>query len=315
LENAIRHPRSEDIPVLKSIWKSVFEEDDYEVFFQHYFDPEFCFVADGDGDRPAASGYLFPAGRLISDNTSVPCAMIYAVATLPEYRSRGFATAVVTALITTGRAAGFHAIALCPAEDSLFEYYSARTKLQDTFFNMEYKLTAQPASGNLPDLIQTDPEEYGRLRSRLLAGIPHLEPDIRALFYQEELCSRRGGGLFRADTPQGTSCAIVESYPDDSVLIKELLSPSGDISNIFPAIAAAFPAAEYIVRIPAQSAGMQNSGPEEHGAVIIKDVPGSTEPVLRHGIISRFGMLTAPEGIFDALGSQKTAPWLCPAFD
>ena len=133
-----RQPKDSEIPDLRRIWKTAFGDSDQEIdeFFKILFDPRMTVVAD-TGDGPAASGYIFPVGDICIEGVGIPCAMIYAVATLPEHRSHGLGKAIVNKLISIGQIAGFKAIVLHPSEDSMFDYYSSRAPLQDWFFTDE----------------------------------------------------------------------------------------------------------------------------------------------------------------------------------
>ena len=291
MEFFTRQPRFCEIPVLDHIWQTAFGEDDIsaDIFFSHYFDPELCVVADHAG-VPAAAGYLFPAGNLVcgGQEHGVPCAMICALATLPEYRGHGFGSAVSRELIRAGHEKGIHAVVLRPSSDSLFEYYRSRTSLRDCFYVCEQKYSIAP-SGKPSKLSKIDAEQYAALRKKLLAGIPHIEMGLQALNYQQLLCRRLGGGLFAVDIPDGPACATVETPLGGTVWIKELLAPAGCEDLAISSIAAAYPAKEYIVRTPVRR------GDTDSGAV-------------------RFGMLAAFAGV-SGIRDGNYAPWYGLAFD
>jgi len=281
-----RNPRLEELPFLRNIWKTVFGSDDEDIFFRNHFDPKLCVVATVRDD-PAAVGYLLPAGYISYDGLSIPCAMIYAVATLPECRNQGYGAAIVRDLIMLGRSACYPAIVLCPSGDGLFGYYSARTELRDYFFVNEQRITIAPTNAGVAGLVGVTADEYAALRKPLLAGIPHIDIKPHLLAYQDSLCRLFGGGLFRIDTPGGVSCAVVERQSGGVVWVKELLALSGAEEAAITAIAAAFPATEYLVRTPARGTG---------------------------GQIKRFGMIAAP---LCKSGSmiEGCAPWYGLAFE
>ena len=291
MEFFTRQPRSCEMPVLRQIWQTVFGEDDIsaDIFFSHYFDPELCVVADHAG-VPAAAGYLFPAGKLVcgGQEHGIQCAMIYALATLPEYRGHGFGSAISRELIRAGHEKGIHAVVLHPSSDSLFEYYSSRTSLRDCFYVCEQKFSVAP-SGKPSKLSEIDAEQYAALRKKLLADIPHIEMNLSALNYQQMLCRRLGGGLFAIDIPDGPACATVETSLGGTVWIKELLTPVGSEALAISSIAAAYPAKEYIVRTPACR------GDADSVAV-------------------RFGMLAAFAEV-PGIRDGNSAPWYGLAFD
>ena len=326
----LRNPENSEKGALRHIWKSVFGGTDEDIFFNNYYTPGNCIVAESGGII-AGAGHLLPFGNLVSGNLvsgdrgipgalrdatntlrntpnashstpnasrSIHCAMIYAVATLPEYRSRGLGGAVVRELIAKGQEKGYPAIVLCPSEDSLFGYYSARSGLKDWFYVNESVFDAPMTGSSSIELTAQEPEAYARLRGGLLSGIPHINMDVRALSYQNCLCRHYGGGMYMAASPEGVSCLTVELQPGGEVLVKELLTPvnsdsGGIISGILSAVASSFPAGKYIVRTPAVNGCSPLSGFEAR----------------------RFGMLASPEDLISGNYAINPPPWYGFAFD
>jgi len=291
METQIRIPTEGDLSELRHIWETVFGTPDDKLFFEHLYDAKLSAVAIADS-QVAASAYLIPCGIIESKEGSVPCAMIYGVAALPEYRGRGYGTAVVQYLISTGREAGYPAIVLCPAQDSLFGYYSARTELREWFYINEQRYEKPQGGAKRVNLAEISAAEYTLLRNSRLSDVPHINMDLRAITYQSILCREFGGGLFRADSGEGVSCAAVETTEGDSVYVKELLGPESCNADVISAIAEKFTANEYYIRTPHY--------------ITDSIVPKSTR---------RFAMLAAPASFFDADGMSKTPPWYGMAFD
>ena len=286
----IRRADTGDRQALQNIWINAFGSGDESVFFDHFSGREICIVAVHD-DTPAAAGYILPAGNLKCGGLSFKCAMIYSVATHPEYRNRGFGAAVVRELISAGHAADCEAVVLCPSDDGLFEYYSTHTQLRDWFYICEKKYETAPAARNCVELTAVTANEYNHLREDMLSGIPHIEFDIHALSYQSVLCSRFGGGMYRAEAPGAYACAVVERQSRDSVWVKEIMTSGIRETEVVSAIAREYPAAEYIVRRPARS------------------------PAAASGT-RRFGMLAADGNAALCLdGGKNEAPYYGLAFD
>lgn len=285
-----RTPCAEELPVLLNIWKKVFGSIGACAFFRHLFDTELCVVTT-TGSSISAMGYLIPAGDIICDKEAVPCAMIYAVATLPEYRGMGFGAAVTGRLISLAHERGYPAVVLCPSSDELFEYYSGRTEMRDFFYVNERTFYEAPVGNNIVLPLEINANEYSALREELLDGIVHIKSDLRILEYQALLCNELGGGLYRI----GECCAVVECQPDGSVCIKELLAPRGSvdgsvsdfvINDAVFSISRIFPAHEYTLRTPS---------PIEHSR--------------------RFGMLLLQDRLHTELNNFSIAPWYGLAFD
>jgi len=299
-EISILRPIAGDMPGLYSIWTTVFGDSGVDAFFTSYAGEYICVAAITDG-APVTAGYLIPHGNLISGSQTAPCAMIYSVATLPEYRSLGLGAAVVGELISAGRDMGYEAIVLCPSDDSLFAYYSACAGFNDWFY-VDESVAAIPeflTGSSRP--YSVGPDEYRLLREGFLGETPHIKLSSHALIYQDHLCREYGGGFFRIASPDGVCCAIVEKQQDGAVRVNELLGTESSGSAIskstaLSSIASLFPADSYTVRTPALSSGTQALSSIPHG-------------------VRRFGMLTAFERDFGQKCDKNKAPWYGPAFD
>jgi len=282
--SVLRSPSAGEKPQLHNIWDTVFGSIGKDSFFDCFYNEDLCVLAEFEG-AAAAVGYLIPTGELVHGSISVPCAMIYSVATLPMYRGMGLGTAVVRELIRSANKLGFPAVVLCPTNDDLFGFYSTRTGMRDFFYIAERAFKRGPAGGDpaaLKALKEIPANEYLRLREDLLAGSVHIKQDIKSLEYQVMLCNELGGGLFRF----GDSCAAVELREDGGVCIKELLTSGPDADDFVSAIAARFPADEYTARFPS-------------------DINGGR----------RFGMLDLQDEVFGDLSKITPAPWYGMAFD
>ena len=318
MDSSLRQPYIAEIPELRKIWSAAFRSDDDELFFDSCFVPELSLAVICDS-AVAAAGYLIPAGHLISGGLSFPCAMIYGVATHPEYRNRGFGESIVKGLIVLGNKAGYPEIVLCPTEDSLFGYYSARSCLRDWFYIWELAISSAPVNGSRNTLTQVTPDEYIRLREDLLSNVPHISFDLRTMMYQESLCRRYGGGFFRYHSPAGAACALIETQSESEIRIKELLAPDiCDINDILPCflaeITAEFPASRYIIRTPVCLNDNQSAISVKKGYVTQAGIKHSCEPP-PVSIPRRFGMLAAPERHNTETKGFNYAPWYGIAFD
>jgi len=277
----IRSPLPGELPELHSLWDAVFGSVGKNSFFDCIFSENLCIVAMVE-DRIATAGYLVPAGEIRHGSISVPCAMIYSVATLQKYRGMGFGAAVVRELIRVARTIGFPAVVLCPMNDGLFEFYSKRTGMKDFFYAGDRIIKGKPAVIRSDRLEEITADGYLHMRKGLLEGILHIKHDPGIFEYQGMLCKELGGGLFRF----GDSCAVVDLQQDGAVWVKELLASDSDIDDFISAIAAVFPANEYVIRYPP-----------------------------KNGEGRRFGMLYLQDEIFSDIAKNDPAPWYGMAFD
>ncbi|SHH75192.1 Acetyltransferase (GNAT) domain-containing protein [Sporobacter termitidis DSM 10068] len=291
-DNIVRTAYAQDESALKALWRAVFGDDpaDIDHFFETYFSPELTAVIDED-KTPVSAAYILPVGRLVRPGrTPVDCAMIYAVATQPACRGRGYGEAVTGAAGNLAVKRGFPAVVLKPADDGLFDFYGQRSDFREFFDVYEYRY--RPSALPAPTLTAAPatPEAYRALRRHFLDGTVYIDMDERGLAYQQYLCAASGGGLYAlSDGGRDAGCAIVE--PDGpAVHVKELLLDSDRRpKDAVSALAAHFPAAEYAVRTTSPCAVTPPTGKK------------------------RFGMLLANADLEN--GAAHNMKWYGPAFD
>jgi hypothetical protein len=283
-----------DAPLLRAIWRYAFGDRDAEIsdFYDSFGGRAESVVAEIRGE-PIAAGHIVPAGELVLPNGArTPCAMLYAIAAAPGAGGRGGGGAVTRALVLRATELGFSVSILRPANDGLFEYYSARAGFREWFYAGERKFHADefPRSAKTPTARRVTPAEYGEIRQRLLWGMTHIRAGAGALEYQRRLCERAGGGLFEIAADGLTACAAVERTDGAALSVKELLMPRGAPPSYAALCAAALaerlPAEEIDVRIPA--------------------VPGADEA-------RRFGMLRADSPVHPP--GEGPGGWYGFAFD
>ncbi len=119
----IRLATYSDIPALKHIRRVCFEEEN--AFLDLYFSTKFTedntlvYLVDA---APVATLTLLEA-ELQTPERTFPVAYIYAVATLPGFRRRGLAEALLHRAGKLLRERGVEAAMLVPASEELFAYY------------------------------------------------------------------------------------------------------------------------------------------------------------------------------------------------
>ena len=105
---------------VRTLWKEVFgdSEDFIEQFFGRYYSRENLLYIEENGTLQSML-HLVPfhyKGSRIG--------VVYALATAPASRSKGYATLLLRRAVERATAEDYAAIALIPAEESLFAYYS-----------------------------------------------------------------------------------------------------------------------------------------------------------------------------------------------
>lgn len=146
-----RPSRKDDEKSLKALWHEVFGDTDVyiDTFFRELYRPGMASVVEEDG-KIVAAAYTVPFGAV---------RYIFAVATKPEYRGRGYGRAVVLA------AAGGEPAYLCPASATLRCWYA---------LTMRAKTVSYRSNAPLPAVCRKiTAEEFRARREVWLDGIPH----------------------------------------------------------------------------------------------------------------------------------------------
>lgn len=151
------------IPSLISLWHKAFGDDEeyIKLFFDKaYYDCE-CF-AEIVGDEAVSAFYLLKCS-IKKDGRMYNGRYLYAAATLPEYRSKGLMSKLIKEALDYGKSKALSFIALVPADDGLYDYYS-----RFGFYQAMYKYSYAPKK----DIVTlrafaeiTDCNEFIRIRN------------------------------------------------------------------------------------------------------------------------------------------------------
>ena len=248
-----REAKPHDEKALKALWKTVFgDEDNYiDGFFAHMYDRAFLCE---DGGKTVSAVHLLNIGEMVCGEETQPATVLYAFATLPEYRGAGIGGKLSDMLLAASEDT-FQTV--CPAEESLFGYYERRYGYTGVFKVFEEKSEVLP---NVEGNIKTVPisaEEYGKLREEFLGNMPHIKFSKRALEYQKFLCTSSGGEMLKFSADGKAGIAAFEVYGGTAVF-KEVLCEV-DCKNILLKIASDASADSVIIRKPAQKGAANRS--------------------------------------------------------
>lgn len=257
----LRPSLAEEIPAQKALWKAAFgDEDSYiDYFYDHCVTPEDMLVLLEDGVLRSMLA-LLPVTLALPDGTQVSAPYVYALATDPEARKKGFGRKLLHYADEYLAERGLECVTVVPAEPSLHKFFSAMG-FSECFALRKIQLlpdevgTPAPGDGTVP----IGPREYGVLREALLAGSFHAVYPPALLTYQQGVSRAGGGNLLRLDVGGSVGCAVVEYTARGGLVVKELLIDPPKISAALAAVAAAFPAEHYHLRTPAFWPGPQTS--------------------------------------------------------
>ncbi len=239
----IRDSRTGDEPQLRELWRTAFgDSDEYiDSFFENLFRTDECVVAEADG-KVVSAMYVLPGETVFPFRKNrLTAGYTYALATLPEYRSRGIGRAVYKA--ASDKALGSaDAACVLPAEESLYPFYENASGAKPFSFIREARIPKAELEGHVPVMAVPVPAgQYAGMREWFLSELPHVTfPE--ALYDHLEAS---GMEFFMMEK----GAAAVET--DNGVcVIQELLAPDADPLSAVAGIARWCRAEEYIVRTP-----------------------------------------------------------------
>lgn len=253
----VRLAKKDETARQKEIWKLCFG--DNEAFIDFYYanrykeDDTVLLLYEG---QISAMLTMIPVRLITSDNRSLNSAMLYAIATHPDYQNRGFATKLMNFSEEYLTANDIRLSILVPAEKHLFDFYR-KQGYQDGFYCREALVTAGmvdrlPNSKTVQGTISpTTPLIYNSRRERHLTGRLHLAYADEEIAYQKKLSQLSGSDIYAIDIEEVQGCAVIERIFPGRVLIKEILLPEEYIPAVLKQIARLSPANQYIVRTPA----------------------------------------------------------------
>lgn len=241
MDYIVRSSVLEDEYQLRALWTAVFGDGDefLNPFFNAFFSPGSVLVCESS-DKIIASVYPLPIGSLLLENgCRIPCVMIYALGTMPQYRGLGCASALVNACCQSGAV-----YVLRPANEKLFKFYEKlgfKTCFyysNKTFTFDELKLCTDSSA------VPLTPEEYNKKRNSILSGNSYIEYNENAVNFENFLCK---GQMFELSSDVFSAVCTVEKYLD-TAYIKELLVPPEYYNEAVAAAARAVKAGKYYVR-------------------------------------------------------------------
>lgn len=263
-------------PELSLIWQVCFQEPPRpaEFFLNNYFSPRDCLVY-RVGKNTAAAIYLLPA-RVASPKGPAQAHYVYAAATLPRYRGRGYMTSLLACAAMEGARRGDRYSVVLPADRGLYDLYGKSG--YTTFFRV--RSLSVPA-GRLHALAR---EEYP---GKML-------PDFRRLaFLRDSLAGKNAGSVLWGERMLWFAAGMGSVYGDRLVCSRSgdafayaLCRPSEGFCEVleamadetsFAGLASALlreaPAPEYRFRLPAE--GLFPGEGELSAFGMIKPVGGS----------------------------------------
>lgn len=253
----IRLAQKGDMARQKEIWRLCFGDSDSFIDFYYanrYKETETVLLLE---DSKICSMLTMVPIKIIAPNTqSFNSTMLYAIATHPQYQSKGIASRLIafTHQNLTENQNAFSV--LVPSENRLFDFYHHHG--YQTGFYIREDLFTQERIANLGcsnnrhcRISRITSEEYNLRRNEQLSGRLYVAYADDEIAYQQKLSQQSGADIFGIEIDEVQGCVAIERVKSDRVLIKELLIPYHLLSVAIKQIAQLWPAKEYILRTPA----------------------------------------------------------------
>ncbi|WP_297721877.1 GNAT family N-acetyltransferase [Intestinimonas sp.] len=247
----IRPARPEEIPRQKELWKLAFGDDDayIDYFYAHSEESQVLLLLENGVVWTMVA--LFPMTVTLPQGETLSSAYIYALATHPDARKKGFGRFILNYVDYYLQESGKDCVTIVPAEPSLYRYF-ATTGFEPTCSTRKVELLQgmvdPPADGDR--IAPVSPADYAALRERLLAGSFRVTYGESLLAYQQGLSRMEGGDLFRLTVAGKEGLAAAEYLDEDTVLVKELLLPPAAQAGGAALLADRMPARRYHLRTP-----------------------------------------------------------------
>lgn len=237
-EPVVLRAEQRDLSALLRLWEDVFGDppEMIETFFR-YFSPEKSGWVVKRDDCLCSAAYLLTGNILSLADGSLPAGYVYAVATVPEERGKGYAGMLMQRISEYAAERGF-ILYTRPASERLFGWYgkTLRTdrvsRMTETMYLSDDAVSADPVS-------RIDPASYGIIREKRLMNRAHVVLSDPFLCLQD--CFSDG---FYA-VGDGAACCMLKG---NALYIPELLCPDEQCSAAVQSLIRFFDADSAILR-------------------------------------------------------------------
>ena len=210
----MRPGRPEEVPAQKALWKAAFgDEGRYIDWFYE------CCGASADVLEVVEEGRLASMLALLPQTLTLPGGgtasgwYIYALATDPGARSKGYGRQLLRFVDGYLAERGADCVTTVPAEPSLFKFFGT-VGFAPCFSTRKLELLKsmlQPAAeGDRAEPVE--PGEYNAIRRRLLEGAPAVDYPEELIRYQQGMGRLSGGGLYRLSVDGAEGCAAGRAF-------------------------------------------------------------------------------------------------------
>lgn len=204
----IDHPKQEQIPALRGLWREAFGDSDafLDLFRQSAYSPDRCRCVTVNGELAAAL-YWFDClhgGR--------PIAYLYAVATAQAHRGQGICRRLMEDTHRLLAARGYAGAILVPGDEGLFRFYE-RMGYRTCAGVRSFACDAVDAGGTVRPI---GVEEYAVLRRRYLPRGGVVQEGVNLTFLERQARFYAGDGFVLAARGEGERLIGIELLGDSA---------------------------------------------------------------------------------------------------
>ncbi|MDE6854801.1 MAG: GNAT family N-acetyltransferase [Muribaculaceae bacterium] len=194
-------------------------------FFDNVVKDESGIYLESDSHKKNSAALLMQPYTLLYMDSELPTGYISCVATLPERRSQGLASTLLTRAIREARDAGYAMVELIPSSEALTPFYS-RNDFATVFYQDVGRYTSlHTFREGRGALVEPTYALFSALERDYGCGILHTEADYAGILADMAL---DGGAVHLAamGSDGGAAMLFAADAPDGSVAVKALLGSS-----------------------------------------------------------------------------------------
>ncbi|MCC8123196.1 MAG: GNAT family N-acetyltransferase [Oscillospiraceae bacterium] len=221
-----RAATGDELVQLQALWHAAFGDSMVciEGFFTACPSARALVAAD---DAVRAMLFLLPVTLCLPGGDTARGAYLYALATHPDTRGKGYASRLMQYADALLQAEEVDCLTVVPARPDLHVFFgSAGFGAYFTMDEVTLQASLLPAPENADGIYPLFPDEYHETRAACLSHMQdmgYLLFSEEASAFQQVLSELQGGALFGLTVDDHSGCAAVEQRQDGTILIKELL--------------------------------------------------------------------------------------------
>lgn len=270
---------------LAQIWQICFDEParPAKYFLNNYFRPENCLVY-RTGGKIASVVYLLPA-YIAAEPKPLQAHYIYAAATLPQYRGRGYMSALLAWAALAGANRGDWYSVVLPATRELYPLYEKSD--YSAFFQVR---TVSVSLSRLCDLAESGRAGKTVLNYRQLTALrnSYLANQYGSVLWSADafafaagMSKVYGDKLICSTTAGRPAYALCSRIDADTCKVQEIMADEGTLADLLACLISEMPAQTYFFRLPVGSPLFPQEG-EKSAFGMIKPLSGAPLELLKN---------------------------------